>query len=153
MWPILFCTLYFIFWVEIYFDSPDCPNFPSFPASYPRKSPRLTSNFFRTVTDNYDYDEYFLGLSLHFLFLIENIFPSCFALLQPHFPSSPKFSGSPKFSQDTITCNSDGLKNGHVDQYIKGGINKILTFQILDILEKYCGSIILGIRSLRNSRF
>ena len=37
------------------------------------------------------------------------------------FFSSPKFSGSPKFSQDTITCNSDGLKNGHVDQYIKGG--------------------------------
>ena len=37
------------------------------------------------------------------------------------YPSSPKFSGSPKFSQDTITCNSDGLKNGHVDQYIKGG--------------------------------
>ena len=36
------------------------------------------------------------------------------------FSSSPKFSGSPKFSQDTITCNSDGLKNGHVDHYIKG---------------------------------
>ena len=36
--------------------------------------------------------------------------------------SSPKFSGSPKFSQDTITCNSDGMKNGggHVEQYIKG---------------------------------
>jgi len=42
-------------------------------------------------------------------------------LESPNMGSSPKFSGSPKFSQDTITCNSDGMKNGggHVEQYIK----------------------------------
>ena len=101
-----------------------------FSPSFPGKSPRLTSNFFRTVTNNYNYDQYFSFFVCIFFFYWK-YFPLRFISPSTTFPgSSPKFSGSPKFSQDTITCNSDGLKNGHVDQYIKGGLKNILTVQI-----------------------